>query len=62
MAKTKYFAKKGPKMANFLCIFVRNLNGWPRQNNAPKILKFFLGASCIYTQPWKNFQIENQYF
>ena len=25
MAKTKYFVKKGPKMANFLCIFVQNL-------------------------------------
>ena len=25
MAKTKYFVKKGPKMADFLCIFGRNL-------------------------------------
>ena len=25
MAKTKYFVKKGSKMADFLCIFVRNL-------------------------------------
>ena len=25
MAKTKYFVKKGPKMADFLCIFCRNL-------------------------------------
>ena len=25
MAKTKYFLKKGPKMANFPCSFVRNL-------------------------------------
>ena len=25
MAKTKYFVKKGPKMADFLCIFDRNL-------------------------------------
>ena len=25
MAKTKYFVKKGPKMADFLCTFCRNL-------------------------------------
>ena len=25
MAKTKYFVKKGPKMADFLCNFCRNL-------------------------------------
>ena len=25
MAKTKYFVKKGSKMADFLCIFVRKL-------------------------------------
>ena len=25
MAKTKYFVKKGSKMADFLCIFCRNL-------------------------------------
>ena len=25
MAKTKYFVIKGPKMADFLCIFCRNL-------------------------------------
>ena len=25
MAKTKYFVKKGPKMADFLCIFCQNL-------------------------------------
>ena len=49
-------------MANFLCIFVRNSKWMARQNNAPKIMKFFLVASCIYTQPWKNFQNENQYF
>ena len=46
MAKTKYFVKKGSKMAEFLCTFVQNLKlmapglGWWENS------EFFFGDSC----------------
>ena len=45
MAKTKYFVKKGSKLADFLCIFVENLKqmapgiGWWENS------EFFFGYS-----------------
>ena len=60
MAKTKYFVKKGSKMADFLCIFVRNLKlmapglGWWENS------EIFLVTHLVYAQPWlalrKDFQ------
>ena len=41
MAKTKYFVKKGPQMANFLCIFVRNLKWMAPPEYCPKNPEFF---------------------
>ena len=58
MAKTKYFVKKGSKMADFLCIFVLNLKsmapgqGWWEN--------YFFVTPEVYAQPWlairKDFQ------
>ena len=62
MAKTKYFVKKGPQMANFLCIFVQNLKWMAPPEYCPKNPEFFLVASHIYTQLWENFQKEYQFF
>ena len=56
MAKTKYFVKKGSKMADFLCIFVRKLKPM-----APGLVwwehsEFFFGGFLhIYAQPWDDF-------
>ena len=60
MAKTKYFVTKGSKMADFLCIFVRNLErmapglGWWENSD------IFLVTPEEYAQPWlalrKDFQ------
>ena len=44
---------------NFLCI---SKNGWPRHKFAPKLLKFFLVAFDLYTQPWTKLQNEIQHF
>ena len=60
MAKTKYFVKKVPKIADFLCIFVQNLKlmapGLEWWENSKKILV----TSEVYAQPWlalrKDFQ------
>ena len=41
MAKTKYFVKKGPQMANFLCIIVRNLKWMAPPEYCPKNPDFF---------------------
>ena len=52
MAKTKYFVKKGSKMADFLCIFGRNLKfmatglGWWENS------EIFLVTPEVYAQPW----------
>ena len=60
MAKTKYFVKKGSKMADFLRIFVRKLKlmapglGWGENS------EIILVTPEVYAQPWlalrKDFQ------
>ena len=44
---------------NFLCI---SKNWWPGSQDALQILKLFLVAFHMYTQPWTNCQGENQTF
>ena len=57
----------GPAQAQLvLCIF-RNFLGisknvWPRHKFAPKLLKFFVVAFDLYTQPWTKLQNEIQHF
>ena len=52
MAKTKYFVKKGSKMADFLCIFVRNLKPMAPGLGWWETLNFFLLTPEVYAQPW----------
>ena len=60
MAKTKYFVKKGSKMADFLCISVRNFKLMALGLELLENSEIFLVTPEVCAQPWlalhKDFQ------
>ena len=51
MAKTKYFVKKGRKMADFLCIFCQNLKLMATPQFCKQNSEIFLVAKKLIFSP-----------
>ena len=62
MAKAKYLVKKGPQMANYLFIFVRNLKWMASHEYCPKNPVFFGWLPSYIHSSGKIFRKNNNLF